>query len=75
LKLDPNKLKRGRDRLGFTQVMLAEEAGLHTNTIMRAERGGGISHKTARTLARTLRVEVADIIAEEPSEATNGSRE
>ncbi len=71
MKLDGNKIRSGRDRLGYTLRMVGEKSGVSTNTVLRAEHGGEIVHSTARKIAAGLRLEVADLMSEPTRE--NGS--
>jgi transcriptional regulator with XRE-family HTH domain len=63
-------VRRHRQALGWTQVQLAESAGLSPNYIARLERGElGPSFFVAHQLSRTLGVPVGDL-CETPQRTT-----
>jgi transcriptional regulator with XRE-family HTH domain len=64
LRLDGNKVRRARERLGYSMEMVGEEAEVSKNSILRAEHDGDIRPVTARRIAQALGVEVADLIEE-----------
>ncbi len=68
LKLSRKRMQHARDRLGYSLVMVAEEAGVAENTAIRAEHEEEIRPGTARKIAAALGVRVADLIGEEPEE-------
>jgi transcriptional regulator with XRE-family HTH domain len=53
---------RARRRLGFTIPMLANRAGIHTNTLDRAEKGYGITAATLVKLAKALDVGLDELL-------------
>jgi transcriptional regulator with XRE-family HTH domain len=56
-------VRRHRQALGWTQVQLAEGAGLSPNYVARLERGElGPSFFVAHQLARTLRIHVGELL-------------
>jgi transcriptional regulator with XRE-family HTH domain len=55
-----------RAQRGFTQEQLAERLGMHRNTLWRIEAGYPAFMRTARLLAKTLRVQVADLQRQPP---------
>ena len=59
------RLREGRELAGFTQLELAERAGVSHDPVWRAEAGGSVSPSTARKLAGALGVEIRDL-AQEP---------
>lgn len=63
-------VRRHRQALGWTQVQLAESAGLSPNYVARLERGElGPSFFVAHQLSRTLGVNVGDL-CETPQRTT-----
>jgi transcriptional regulator with XRE-family HTH domain len=64
LKLDEDRVRRKRERLGLTVAMLAQKAGTSKNTILSAEHGGDIRPTTARKIAKALDVEIDDLLGE-----------
>ncbi len=66
-------VRRHRQGLGWTQVQLAEAAGLSPNYVARLERGElGPSFFVAHTLSRTLGIDVGDLV--EPPQRTTRRR-
>ncbi len=66
-------VRRHRQTLGWTQVQLAEAAGLSPNYVARLERGGrGASLFVAHQLARTLRIAVNELF--EPQAQARSTR-
>ena len=65
MKLNGNRIKRSREKLGFTLDMVGEQAGLSPQSVFRAEHGGEIQPSTARKLAGALGVTIADLMEEE----------
>ncbi len=66
-------VRRHRQALGWTQVHLAEAAGLSPNYVARLERGElGASLFVAHQLARTLKIAVGDLY--EPPQRTTRRR-
>ena len=55
-----------RVQRGFTQEQLAERLGMHRNTVWAIEAGHPAFMRTARLLAKTLRVQVADLQRQPP---------
>ncbi len=62
--LDEKKVKRSRERLGYTLHLMSEEAGMAPHTIIRAEKGRPITPTSARRIAAVLGVTVADLVRE-----------
>jgi transcriptional regulator with XRE-family HTH domain len=63
-------VRRHRQGLGWTQVQLAEAAGLSPNYVARLERGElGPSFFVAQQLSRTLGIAVGDLV-EAPQRTT-----
>lgn len=62
--VDRDRLRRLRLERGFTQIELAQEAGVSPDTIVRWERGLGKNpHASSlRKLARALGVEIAELL-------------
>jgi transcriptional regulator with XRE-family HTH domain len=61
VKLDPEKVREARERLGFSLDAVAKEAGVSQTSAIRAEHGKEIRPLTARRIAEGLGVEVADL--------------
>jgi len=61
VKLDPEKVREARERLGLSFDALAKEAGVSQTSAIRAEHGKEIRPLTARRLAEGLGVKVADL--------------
>ena len=68
MRLNREKLRYARERLGSSLEIVGKEAGVSRNTAMRAEHGGEIRPVTARRIAAALGVEVADLIKEPTAE-------
>ncbi len=64
MRLDGQITLRARERLGYSAADAAREAGVATNSVLRAEHGEDIRPATARKLAAGLGVRVADLISE-----------
>ena len=61
-----NKLRTIRKEHGFTQASLARDSGVHRTSIARYETGKrGLSTKSLRRLADTLKVPVDDLMERE----------
>ena len=61
-----NRLKAIRKERGFTQVTLARDSGVHRTSIARYETGKrGLSAKSLRKIADTLKVPVDDLMERE----------
>jgi DNA-binding XRE family transcriptional regulator len=61
MKLDGTKIKRGRLVQGWSQTMLARQAGVTEQTALRAEKGREVTPQTARKLASALDTTVVDL--------------
>jgi transcriptional regulator with XRE-family HTH domain len=72
LRLDPEKVRRARESLGYSIESVGEKGELSPNSVLRAEHGEEIRPSTARRLARALNTEVADLYpkAEAPTSPT-----
>lgn len=57
------RLRVLRVTVGLTQIQLAERAGLHSQTVERAEREGFVTPRTARKLGSVLGVEADELLA------------
>lgn len=66
MRLDGARVRRARERLGYSLAKAAKEAGVSEGTVLRADHGEEIRPSTARKIAVGLGVEVADLIREEP---------
>ena len=64
MKLDENRVRGRRERLGLTLAMLARKAGTSKNTILSAEHGVDIRPTTARKIAEALEVEIDHLLGE-----------
>jgi transcriptional regulator with XRE-family HTH domain len=64
VKLDENRVRGRRERLGLTLAMLAQKAGTSKNTLLSAEHGGDIRPTTASKIAEALDVEIGDLLGE-----------
>ncbi len=62
--LDEKKVRRSRERLGYTLRLMSEEGGIAPHTIIRAEHGRNITPTSARKIAAALGVTVADLVRE-----------
>ncbi len=62
MRLDPDEVRRARERLGYSIELGAQKAGVAKNSLLRAEHGGDIRPSTARKLAAALEVEVSDLL-------------
>ncbi len=62
--LDEKKVRRSRERLGYTLRLMSEEGGVAPHTIIRAEHGRNITPTSARKIAAALGVTVADLVRE-----------
>ncbi len=62
--LDEEKVRRSRERLGYTLQLMSEEGGIAPHTIIRAEHGRNITPTSARKIAAALGVSVADLVRE-----------
>jgi transcriptional regulator with XRE-family HTH domain len=62
LKLDPEKVRRALERLGYSAELGAAEAGVAKNSVLRAARGEDIRPSTARKIAAGLGVEVEELL-------------
>ncbi|MDP9476535.1 MAG: helix-turn-helix domain-containing protein [Actinomycetota bacterium] len=65
MKLDEERVRGARERLGLTLTMVAQRAGTSKNTVLSAEHGGDIRPTTARKIAEALEVEITDLIGEQ----------
>ncbi len=77
MKLKRERLKRARDRLGWSMKEVAANAGVDETTVLNAEHGKEIRPITARRLAAGLGVEVVDLLPPEegdtPEHTANGN--
>jgi transcriptional regulator with XRE-family HTH domain len=64
LRLDGNKVRRARERLGYSMETAAEIGGVSKNSVLRAEHGEDIRPLTARKIADALAVRVPDLVDE-----------
>jgi transcriptional regulator with XRE-family HTH domain len=66
MKLDHEKVRWHRDRLGLTLDTLGEKAEVAKGTVLRAEHGEDVRPSSGRRIARALGVEISDLIPEKP---------
>ena len=66
MRLDHEKVRWHRDRLGWTLDTLAEEANVAKGTVLRAEHGEDVRPSSGRRIARALEVEISDLIPDKP---------
>jgi transcriptional regulator with XRE-family HTH domain len=57
------RIRKTREGRGWSQVRLADEAGLHKNTICHIERTGSSRISTLREIAQALKIDIKDLIA------------
>lgn len=57
------RIFKERERRGLTIVVLAERAGVHRNTICRAERGHGISICALVRIAQAMEIGLDELLA------------
>ncbi len=69
MKLDGDKLRRARERLGYSMEAVGEVAEMSKNSVLRAEHEEDIRPGTARKIADALGVEVAELIADPKARA------
>ena len=72
MRLDPEKVRRARESLGYSIEATGEKGDLSPNSVLRAEHGEEIRPSTARRLAKALNTEVVALYpkAEAPSSPT-----
>jgi len=59
----PNKLKQAREKLGLTQVEVAEKAGINVNGYAKIERGETQPKlETVKKLMSVLKIKPADVL-------------
>jgi transcriptional regulator with XRE-family HTH domain len=66
MRLDHEKVRWHRDRLGWTLDELAEKAKVAKGTVLRAEHGEDIRPGSGRRIAQAFSVEIPDLIPEKP---------
>src|SRR5215217_3845043 len=69
MRLDHERVRWHRDRLGWTLDTLAEKAEVAKGTVLRAEHGEDVRPSSGRRIARALGVEIPDLIPEKPGAA------
>ena len=79
MKLDTDKMRWNRDRLGLSLAEVAGKAEVAEGTVLRAEHGEDIRPSSGRRIARALGVELSELIPEKPGRveelAAAGKRE
>jgi len=59
----PNKLRQAREKLGLTQVEVAEKAGINVNGYAKIERGETQPKlETVKKLMSVLKIKPADVL-------------
>jgi hypothetical protein len=66
VKLDTDKVRWHRDRLGWTLDTLAEQAEVAEGTALRAEHGEDIRPSSGRRIARALGVDISELVPDKP---------
>lgn len=66
MRLDSEKVRWHRDRLGWTLDTLAEEAEVAEGTALRAEHGEDIRPSSGRRIARAFGVDISELVPEKP---------
>jgi len=66
MRLDHERVRWHRDRLGWTLEALAEKAEVAKGTVLRAEHGEDVRPSSGRRIARALGVEISDLIPDKP---------
>jgi transcriptional regulator with XRE-family HTH domain len=66
MRLDDERVRWHRDRLGWTLDTLAEKAEVAKGTVLRAEHGEDVRPSSGRRIARALGVEISDLIPDKP---------
>jgi transcriptional regulator with XRE-family HTH domain len=66
MRLDHERVRWHRDRLGWTLDTLAEKAEVAKGTVLRAEHGEDVRPSSGRRIARALGVEISDLIPDKP---------
>lgn len=66
MRLDHEKVRWHRDRLGWTLDTLAEKAEVAKGTVLRAEHGEDVRPSSGRRIAGALGVEISDLIPDRP---------
>jgi transcriptional regulator with XRE-family HTH domain len=61
VELDTQLLTLQRRKRGWSQLDLADAAGLTARTVGRAERGGAVSLATASSLAEALQIDLTSL--------------
>jgi transcriptional regulator with XRE-family HTH domain len=69
MRLDHERVRWHRDRLGWTLDTLAEKAEVAKGTVLRAEHGEDVRPSSGRRIARALGVETSDLIPDKPRRA------
>jgi transcriptional regulator with XRE-family HTH domain len=57
----PSRLARLRFGAGLTQAELSQQSGVCRDTISRAERGGSLTMRSARSIADALGVSLGEV--------------
>ena len=61
-----HQLRRYRELAGYSQMALADRAGLARMSVVRIEAGHDARPATAKRLADALRVRIADLVGQAP---------
>ena len=65
IRIDKERIRQNRARVGWTQERLAEEAGIHARTLQRVESEGVASVQTLHAIAQALSADPHVMLADE----------
>jgi transcriptional regulator with XRE-family HTH domain len=66
MRLDHERVRWHRDRLGWTLDTLAEKAEVAKGTVLRAEHGEDVRPSSGRRIANALGTEISELIPDKP---------
>jgi transcriptional regulator with XRE-family HTH domain len=66
MRLDREKVRWHRDRLGLTLDTLGEKAEVAKGTVLRAEHGEDVRPSSGRRIARALGVDISELVPDKP---------
>jgi transcriptional regulator with XRE-family HTH domain len=66
MRLDHERVRWHRDRLGWTLDTLAEKAEVAKGTVLRAEHGEDVRPSSGRRIAKALGTEISELIPDKP---------
>ena len=67
MRLDHEKVRWHRDRLGLTLDTLGEKAEVAKGTVLRAEHGEDVRPSSGRRIAQALGTEISELIPDKPA--------